>query len=165
MKLIAAALLVLFAQTSFACSCAKDSRNLELAYEKAETVALVRICEAHVENRTYKAHVKNGDSGEWEPVIEDELVVVASGFPEKLIKGTHTGEVKFNASNPNSNCHFPVGVGFVYLAFIDSKGEANIGYCSPTTVPFEKEWEFLERIELQSSNKSLNTDACSASAG
>lgn len=164
MNRIVTILLFLFANSSIACSCVEDSRNLELAFEKAETVALVRICESHIEKHTYTANVLEPGSDNWESVTREEPIVVASGFPEKLFKGSHTEKVKFDAGNPSMNCHVGVAVGRVYLAFISSDGEASLNFCSPTIVHFGESLEFTKKLDVESSNNSLNADACYAGA-
>jgi hypothetical protein len=160
------AIVILFYVSSYSsyvlsCSCMENSTDLNLAYDKADTVALIRVCEAHLESRSYEASSLNSETGEWEKVYVTEDVVVGSGYPEEIFKG-NTGKVVIKAGNPDSMCHTTISVGQTYLAFVDLEGVAYLNVCSPTKGLYHKKVsEFVKQLTQNGSHKLSKRDAVS----
>ena len=140
MKNIALLLLFLVPSVSFACKCEPSSTDPSSAFKKHEIVALIKVCEAHLET------------------VDQRIVVMASGVTLDTLKGVAPDKVLINVGDPNSNCHQTVAVGRDYLIFANKAGQAYLGYCQPSGEPHRVGYEYMRSIKHKSSNKVVNAD-------
>ena len=162
MKYILLIMAILYSGYSYSCSCRENSRDPNAALENASVVALVRVCEAHLEKRNYEAYELDNKTDKLKDMSGVEDIVVATAYPEKVYKGKSSGKIILKAGNPNSMCHVPLLVGKKYLAFVGSDGVAYVGYCSPSMELYYVDKEFLRKIEKKSSNKKPQPIGCAA---
>jgi len=158
MKIILTVIAMLFSMHTLACSC-EGPPDFDKDFEEAEVVAFVKVCEAHLEERSYKASKLNNKTGEWANVVESEVVLAATGLVEEQFKGSPVNAIKIKGANPNSSCHVPIEVGKTYLAFVGPEGYAHIGVCSSTVQPRHLGMEYIRKLNPKGSNKLSKRDA------
>lgn len=130
-----AVLFSLLSGMALACKCEPGSTDPKRAFANHDVVAMVKICEAHLEN----------DSG--------TVSVTATGVVTDSFKGSYNEKFTIQAGNPNSSCHTPIAVGRSYLVFGTNDGHAYIGYCQPSGEPHQVGYEYMRSIQHLSSNK------------